>query len=109
ETRHARAQPFRWLHRPMAFGGEAEFLHRLAVEMKRDLGRIVDQPHRLRAFEIGAVGVLVVELLFRQAMAPETVVFDITADLVRVRRAAADCGAVLTAEAGERADAGLAL
>ena len=76
-------------HRPVSLGGEAELLQRLDIELQHDRLRRVDQPHRDRGFEIGLVGVLVVELVRRQLVLPEAAIGDVALELMRVGCAAA--------------------
>ncbi len=93
----------------VAARGEAELLQRLAIELQHDLLDLVDQAHALRGLEIALVGVLVVELVVGQVIAPEALVLDIAVELLRVHRPGPLLVAARTAPAGERADAGLAL
>src|SRR5690606_7603244 len=44
-----------WLCAAMPFGGQAEFLHRLAVELQRELLDAIDEAHADRPLEIIAI------------------------------------------------------
>ena len=96
------------LDRAVALGGEAEFLHGLAIELQHDLRGAVDQAQPLGVFQVRGIGVLVVQRLGRVVVFPEAAVGDVALQLVGVGRADALAFAVGAAEPGERADAGAA-
>ena len=61
---------------------QTEALQRLDIELKDDRFGRADQAHRGRGFEIGLVGVLVVELLRRQFVFPEAAIRDVAVELL---------------------------
>src|SRR5205807_9635309 len=96
-------------HIAMAVGREAKLLQLLAVELKDDRVRAVEEARVDRPFEIGAVPRLEIARVLGNFAAPEALVLDVSLELMRIGRAGALTFSIAPAPAGQRTLFGPAL